>query len=109
MIIDINQVVSIMEVQGTTNFVRPDNLKILEIEAEKKIQTEVLRLINTLQKTYNSDVLGFAGTFKQEKPKVSKTFKESGEDIFGTIKTEVNVNVQIKDSGVTNKPTSTGE
>ncbi len=109
LIIDIYQVVSIMEVQGTKNFVRPDNLKILETEAEKKIQSEVQNLISKLQKTYKSDVLGFANTFKQEKPKVSKAFKDSGEDIFGNIKTQVNVHVQIKDSGVTNKATSTGE
>ena len=109
MVIDINQVVSISEVQGTKNFMNEDNLKVLEIEVEKKIQSEVQRLISKFQKNYNSDALGFAQTFKQEKPKASKTFKESGEDIFGNIKTEVNVHVQIKDSGVTNKPTSTGE
>lgn len=109
MLIDINQVVSISEVQGAKNFLMPDTLKILEIEAEKKIQTEVQRLISKLQKTYNSDILGFAVTFKQKKPRESKILKEIGEDIFQDIKTDVNVHVQINHSGLTNKPAYTAD
>jgi spore germination protein KC len=91
MIIDITQVVSIMEIQGTKNFMKEDNLKLLQIDSEKKIKSEVQHLISKLQKNYNSDVLGFTDTFMREKPKVSKLLKESGENLFENINPEVNV------------------
>ena len=109
MTIDITQVVSIMEVQGTKNFMKEDNLKLLQRNSEKKIKSDVQHLISKLQKNYNSDVLGFTETFKREKPKVSKFLKESGENLFENINPDVNVHVQIKGSGMTNIPTSEKE
>ena len=95
-IIDIYPVVAIDELQGTKDFMKEENLKILQSEAEKKIEAEIQSLINKFQKDYDSDVLGFGEIFKKEIPKVSKNFKKNGKDIFTEIKTEVNVHLQIK-------------
>lgn len=80
-IIDIYPVVGIAEVEGTKDFMKEENLKILQGEAEKKIQAQVQYLITKLQKEYNSDILGFGETFEKEKPKVSEIFKRM-EKIF---------------------------
>lgn len=101
--IDINPVVTIDDVAGTKDFIKEDNLKILQREAENKIKAQIQYLISKLQNDLNSDVLGFGEIFEKEKPKVSKTFKKNGEDIFTNIKTEVTVHLQIKGSGKTNK------
>jgi len=109
LIIDIYPVVTIGEVLGTKNFMDEENLKILQGEAEKKIEAQIQYLISKLQKDYNSDVLGFGEIFKEEKPMVSKNFQKNKEGIFASIKTEVNVHLQIKGSGKTKYPISIGK
>lgn len=109
LIIDIYPIVSIEEIQGTKNFIKEDNLKILQSEAENEIRSNIQSLIKKLQKNYHSDVLGFGNVFEQEKPKVSKAFEKNGEDIFANLKTEVNVHIQIKASSITNDSISIGE
>ena len=106
LLIDIYPVVTIAEVQGTKDFMKEENLKLLQSEAEKKIEDNIQYLINKLQKNYDSDVLGFGDIFEKEKPKVSENFKKNKEDIFTNIKTEVNVHLQIKGSGMTTSPIS---
>ena len=109
MIMDIYPVVSIHEIQGTIDFMKEENLKILQSEAEKKIKSQIQSLISKLQKDYDSDVLGFGETFEKEKPKVSENFKKNGIDIFTNLKTIVNVHVQIKGSNKTIKPIIIGK
>ncbi|MBU3091793.1 Ger(x)C family spore germination protein [Clostridium sp. CM028] len=106
LIIDIYPVVTISEVGGTKDFIKEENLKILKSEAEKKIEDNIQSLISKLQKNYHSDVLGFGEIFKKEKPKVSETYKNNGEDILIGLKTEVNVHLKIKGSGTTTNPIS---
>jgi len=109
MIIDIYPVVSIHEIQGTTDFMTEENIKIVQDETEKNIKSKVQDLINKFQKDYNSDVLGFQDTFEKEKPKVSENLKKNGIDIFTNLKTIVNVHVQIKGSNKTLKPIIIGK
>ncbi|MBU3199324.1 Ger(x)C family spore germination protein [Clostridium estertheticum] len=106
MIIDVYPILSIHEIQGTKDFMKEENLETLQNEAEKKIGSQIQNLISKLQKDYNSDVLGFGEKFNEEKPKVSKDFKENRKDIFTNMKTIVNVHVQIKGSNKTIKPIS---
>ena len=96
LIIDIYPVVSIHEIQGTEDFMKEENLKILQSEAEKKIESQIQSLISKLQKDYDSDVLGFGEIFNEEKPKVSEDFIKNRKDIFTDIKAKVNVHVQIR-------------
>lgn len=109
MIIDIYPFVAIDEVGGSKDFMKEENLKMLQSEAEKKIEAQAQYLISKLQKDYDTDILGFGETFEKEKPKVSEKFKKNGEDIFENMKTEVNVHLQIKGSGKTIKPISKGK
>jgi spore germination protein KC len=104
LIIDIYPITSLEEVQGTKDFIEEKNLKILQSEAENKIESAIQSLISKFQKDYHSDVIGFGKVFEEEKPKVSKAFKKNGEDIFSNLKTEVNVHIQIMDSSTTNRP-----
>jgi len=106
MILDIYPVVSIHEVQGTKDFMKEENLKTLQSETEKKIESQIQYLISKLQKNYNSDVLAFGEIFNEEKPKISENFKKSGKDIFTNMKTTINVHLQIKGSNKTIKPIS---
>jgi spore germination protein KC len=103
-VIDITPTVSIHEVEGTTDFIKEENLKVLQREAEKIIESKINDLISKLQKNYKSDVLGFTGIFQKEKPKVSEYFNESDIDIFESLKTEVNVNLLITGSSKTRDP-----
>ncbi len=86
LIIDIYPVVTIDEIEGTKDFMKEENLKILQSEAENKIKTQIQSLISKLQKDYDSDVLGFGEIFEKEKPKVSEDFKKNGKDIFTNLK-----------------------
>lgn len=109
LIIDIYPVVTIGEVLGTKNFMDEENLKILRGEAEKKIEAQIQYLISNLQKDYDSDVLGFGEIFKEEKPRAYENFQKNKEGIFASIKTEVNVHLQIKGSAKTKYPISIGK
>ena len=109
MIVDIYPVVSIHEVQGTKDFMKEENLKTLQDETEKKIESQTKYLISKLQKDYDSDVLGFGEIFEKEKPKEYAKFKENKKDIFANLKTEVNVHLQIKGSNKTAGPISIGK
>jgi germination protein, Ger(x)C family len=109
LIIDIYPVSIISEVGGSKDFMKEENLEILQSEAEKKIKTQVQYLISKLQKDYDCDVLGFGELFEKERPKVSENFKKNGEDIFTSLTTEVNVHLQIRASGKTIKPIVIGK
>jgi len=109
MIVDVYPVVSIHEIQGTKDFMKEENLKILQSETERKIKSQMQHLINKLQKYYNSDVLGFGEVFEKEKPKVSELFKKNGKEIFANLNTTVNVHIQIKGSNKTIKPIIKGQ
>jgi len=106
LIIDIYPVVTIEEVEGSKNFMKDEDLKILQAEAEKKIKAQIQYLIIKLQKNYNSDVLGFGEILEREKPKVIENFKKNRVDIFPNIKTDINVHVQIVASARKSKPIS---
>ena len=85
------------------------NLKILQSEAEKKIEIQIQSLISKLQNNYDSDVLGFGEIFKEDKPKVSEDYKKNKKDIFKNMKTKVNVHMIIKSSNRTIKPIYIGK
>lgn len=109
MLIDIYPDVTIQEVEGSKDFMKEDNLKILQSEAQKRIKYQVQQLITKLQKDYDSDVLGFGEIFKEEKPKVAENYKKNGEDIFENLKTVINVHLNISGTGRTTDPISLGK
>lgn len=109
MVIDVYPSISIHEIQGTKDFMKEENLEELQIEAEKKIGSQIQNLISKLQKNYDSDVLGFGEIFNEQKPKVSKDYNKNGKDIFKDIKTIVKVHVEIKGSNKTIKPINIGK
>ena len=109
MIVDVYPVVSIHEIQGTKDYMNEVNLKILQSEAEKKIEIQIQSLISKLQNNYDSDVLGFGEIFKEDKPKVSEDYKKNKKDIFKNMKTKVNVHMIIKSSNRTIKPIYIGK
>lgn len=104
LIIDIYPVVIIAEVEGTKDFINVENSKSLQIEAEKQIKNNIQYLIHKMQKACDCDVLGLDTIFEKEKPNAYRDYKKRRENIFASVKTEVNVHLQIKGSGRTKGP-----
>ncbi|TCO74966.1 Ger(x)C family spore germination protein [Marinisporobacter balticus] len=107
--IDIETDVIIGNIGGTEDFIGKKGRAILKKDAEKQIKKQVEDTIKKVQKDYDSDIFKFSSSIKKEMPDLWKKIKPKWDDIFKSLKTEVNVVVNIRGSGLKSKPIKVGQ
>ncbi|MBU3142969.1 Ger(x)C family spore germination protein [Clostridium sp. CF012] len=77
----------------------PETIKILEDGFANEIKRQVEGTLKKLQKEYKTDSLGFGEIIHKKFPKHWKKIESKWDEIYPTIKVEVNVKVTLKSTG----------
>lgn len=107
--IEVKTVVDIAEIGGQRNVIEDKSRKELKNKAEEMVKSRIEKLIEKLQKEYESDNVGFGRIIKKEKPKLWKEIGNDWSKEFQGLKTDVNVSFKIKGSALRSKPIKVGE
>ncbi|UOQ84069.1 Ger(x)C family spore germination protein [Gracilibacillus salinarum] len=75
-------------------------LKKVEKKSEEFLTNQVHALIDKAQKDFQTDIFGFGETLYKTDPKVWNTVKDNWPDTFSNIPYEVNLTVDIKNTGL---------
>lgn len=107
--IDVITDVSLSEIDTTRNYVDVKNLNTLEKEAEAYVKNHIEATIKKVQEDYNSDIFGFGRIVMQDMPSLWKSIENEWDKIFQNLEVEVNVDLTIKDIGLTSRPIKVGD
>lgn len=102
--IDIETDVEIAEIGGVENFIDKKGREILKKDAEKSIKKRVEDVITKVQKDYHSDIFKFSPLIKKEMPDLWRKVKPNWDEVFRSLKMDVNVVVNIRGSSLKTEP-----
>ena len=91
------------------NYILKDERDKLKKQSEKQIEISCYKVIEKLQKEYKSDAIGYGDILKKRNPNVWKKMEYNWLDIFENIEVNLDINVEIKYNGVTNKNIEVGD
>lgn len=91
------------------NYILKDERDKLKKQSEKQIEISCYKVIEKLQKEYKSDAIGYGDILKKRNPNVWKKMEHNWLDIFENIEVNLDINVEIKYNGVTNKNIEVGD
>ncbi|MBU3209511.1 Ger(x)C family spore germination protein [Clostridium algidicarnis] len=91
------------------NYILKDERDKLKKQSAEQITTNCYKVIEKLQNQYKSDAIGFGEVLKKKKPSEWREMEYQWLDIFEDIEVNLDVNVEIKYNGVTNKNIEVGD
>jgi len=86
-----------------------DDITALEKKAEEQLAEDIRRAIRKLQEDFNADILGFGSTVKAEMPKLWKKIGNQWDDMFKNIDVNVEISMDIYNSGLLYKKIKVGD
>lgn len=107
--ISVESDVSIGESGTTKNYIDEDGREKLREDAENKIEDEIKKLVEKVQSQYDADIFGFGLKVKQNMPGLWKKVEKDWEEEFQKVNVNVNVKLNIRNSGLLNKPIKVGD
>ncbi len=72
-----------------------------EKQIDKRVKNDTNKMIEHLQKTYRTDILGIGEYLSKHNPKVWKNIRKNWDEIFPNINIEVNITSKIRRTGLT--------
>jgi len=99
----INTDVNIAEIGGQGDYIDKDRDK-LKKDAENLIKRQVEDIIKKLQEEYKSDIFGFGNILEKEMPNLWNELKTDWNNVFPDVKTEVEVEIDIRGSALRSRP-----
>ncbi len=107
--IHIKTAVVIAEIGGEIDYIDKEKRDKLSNDTEKLIKGQIEDVIKKLQKDYESDIFGFGNILEIEKPDLWKTVEDDWDEAFSNLRTEINVEIEIKGSATRLKPIKVGK
>ncbi|QNU65972.1 Ger(x)C family spore germination protein [Ruminiclostridium herbifermentans] len=101
--IDVKIEAAIAENATNENYMSGKNFLKLKEDAEKKVKESIENVIKKSQLEYNADVVGFALEVQRDLPKLWRQVENNWDYTFKNIESNVNVSIQIINSGFTKK------
>ncbi|QGU95633.1 Ger(x)C family spore germination protein [Clostridium bovifaecis] len=90
--------------KSEVDYLSKEGRALLEEAAEEKVKKDIEKVIDKACKEFNVDVLGFGLKIKQRYPDKWKEIKERWTETLKDLETDINVDVQIRGSGLYSKP-----
>lgn len=97
--VDVRVEENIGEVQCALDLSRSSVIRDLERRAGKRVEELVLQAVETMQKTYGSDVFGFGEAIRRSDPRAWRMLKKGWEESFKNARVDVKATVKIRRSG----------
>ena len=107
--IDLQMDVSMTEIEGSADVVKPDQRKKVEKALEEYMKKRIVSVIGKMQQEYDSDIFGFGKSIRNNKPAVWKSVKGNWDEEYKNLSTEVTVKVNITKTVLTSEPIKPGE
>lgn len=107
--IDLQMDVSMTEVEGTADVIKAEQRKKVEKILEEYIKKRIVNVLGKIQQEYDSDILGFGKTIRNNIPEVWKSVKGNWDEQFRNLSTEVTVKVNITKTVLTSESIKPGE
>lgn len=96
--------------QGTTkDYIDKKGMKQIKTNAEKKMETDIEKLVKKVQEKYGADIFGFGRMIFHDKKKLWKGVKENWDEEFKNVNVKVKVELDIKNSALSRKPIKVGD
>ena len=100
---------NIDEVGVNRNILGETSREILKMNAENLLKNNLERLVNRVKKDYRVDIFGFGNIVKKNSPQMWKSIGANWSDIFSDLDINVNVEIELKGSGLLEKPLKIGD
>lgn len=97
------------EVGSRDNINTEDKISTLEKEAEELLTTNIINLIEKVQKDFEIDIFGFGKTIKEDMPDLWKKIGPDWNNSFKKVKVNVNTSVDIQNTGLMSKNIKMGD
>lgn len=101
--------VNIDEVGVNRNILDETSREILKMNAENLLKNNLERLVNRVKKDYRVDIFGFGNIVKKNSPQMWKSIGANWSDLFSDLDINVNVEIELKGSGLLEKPLKIGD
>ncbi|WP_073202651.1 Ger(x)C family spore germination protein [Gracilibacillus kekensis] len=102
--IKIKKTVEIAEQQEVNNFPQRKEvvqfIEEVEKKAEAEIESKIIQVISKAQNEFQADIFGFGDTLNKKNPKVWKQVKDNWEVEFSNVSIDLDVQVEILNSGL---------
>ncbi|MCX7714332.1 MAG: Ger(x)C family spore germination protein [Clostridia bacterium] len=89
--------------EGSENFATPENLHLLEIAGEEKIQEEIQSAVDKAMEL-DADIFHFSQSVQSKYPRKWENIKKDWDQLFKTIQIEYDIDVKINKTGNIAKP-----
>jgi spore germination protein KC len=106
--IEVHTKVSIGEVDISKNVIDEKGREAVKKDTEKKLKTNIENTIKKVQNDFGVDAFGFGSIIKKDKPKLWKSIGTNWNSLFKNIDTNVDVEIDIKESGLVSAPIKIG-
>lgn len=100
---------SIGEMGTTKNYIDDTGRTKLKKDMEKKMEEDIKKLIKKVQREYDADIFGFGLKVKQNMPKLWRSIKDSWDQEFENLDINVDVKINIRNTGLMMKPIKVGD
>lgn len=90
---------TLLEINCNINLEDPETKKELKKNIENEIQNIINKATYLVQKTYDSDVLGYGTLIHKKNPKTWKQIKNNWDDIFKNLEINTELDIEIKNQG----------
>lgn len=107
--INVKLQVLLAELGTTADLINETGRSWLEKAAEEKVRVNILKIIQKVQKEYGADIFGFGRVIQNVMPSTWKQIGKDWDNSFRNLDVNVNVSVEIKDSGLLRKPIVVGK
>jgi len=107
--VNLDMDVSMTEVEGSEDVIKPDKRKMVEKAFEEYMKKRIVYVIGKAQQEYDSDIFGFGRTIRNNMPTVWKSVKGNWDEQFKNLSTEVTVKANITKTVLTSESIKPGE
>ncbi|SHH13713.1 Ger(x)C family spore germination protein [Clostridium grantii] len=110
LMIQVNMETSIDQLGGEFDFIEKKGRDILQEKAEIYLKKQIENVVKKTQQGFCNDIFGFSGIIMRKMPKEWKsTIQPKWREYFKSLEIDVDVNINIRDSGLISKPIKLGE
>jgi len=97
--IDIKTETDIIEHGSEVDFVNEEGYLVLKEDVQKQLKSDIESVIRMVQQDFDVDIFGFGKTIKQDMPDLWKKIGPDWENIFRNLEVNINVKIEMKNSG----------
>ncbi|MCK4258319.1 MAG: Ger(x)C family spore germination protein [Halanaerobiales bacterium] len=103
--IDIKTKLGVGELSKTSpKYYDEGTLKVLEDKIEIYLKDQIKKVIEKVQKEYQSDIFGFGSILQIEMPDVWRKYENNWDEVFSQLQTQIHVEANINTSALIAKP-----